>query len=117
MRLLHLDSLLNISNGRTGRVNIQDQCFATKQFDVDLGRATTQPQHQMKGRLLLDVVIRQGATVLQELLCPAKIRRCWSGGIPSLSWILAFTVSMESLDSTSRVMVLPVRVLTKICMI
>merc|ERR1712165_499075 len=62
---LVLDLCLDIVNG-VGCLDVQRDGLACQGLDKDL-HATTQAQHQVEGGLLLDVVIRKGASVLKLL--------------------------------------------------
>lgn len=63
--LLVLDLCLDIIN-RVRRLDLKSDCLSREGLDKDLHTAT-QAQHQVKGRLLLDVVIRKSAPVFELL--------------------------------------------------
>ncbi len=65
LTLLVLDLGLHVLN-RVGRLHLQRDGLARQGLDKDL-HATTQAQHQVQGALLLDVVVRQRAAILQLL--------------------------------------------------
>ncbi|KFW70321.1 hypothetical protein AS28_08317, partial [Pygoscelis adeliae] len=62
---LVLDLRLHILNGVTG-LNLESDGLASQGLHKDL-HATSQAQHKMQGGLLLDVVVRQGASIFQLL--------------------------------------------------
>src|SRR5579883_3679169 len=63
----HLDLLLDVLNGVRG-LDIEGDGLASQRLDEDLhAAATSQAQHQVQRALLLDVVVRQGAAILQLL--------------------------------------------------
>lgn len=66
----------------------------------------------MEGRLLLNVVVGEGATVLQD---SSPEEQDLLVGLDTLPvWIFCFTLSMVSFPSTSRVIVMLVGIATKI---
>ncbi|EOA98709.1 hypothetical protein Anapl_02640, partial [Anas platyrhynchos] len=74
--LFVLDFGLHILNSVTG-LNLEGDGLASQGFHKDL-HATSQAQHKVKSRLFLDVVVRQGATILQLLASedqPLLVRR------------------------------------------
>merc|ERR1712079_88355 len=109
--LLVLDLGLDILNG-VRWLHLQGDGLPSQRLDEDL-HTSSQPENQVEGGLLLDVVVRKSSSIFQLLSSKDQPLLVW--GDASLSWILALTFSMESDGSTSRVMVFPVSVLTKIC--
>ncbi|KAF7077754.1 hypothetical protein CFC21_082271 [Triticum aestivum] len=63
--LLVLDLRLHIVNGVRG-LHLQGDGLAGERLDENL-HASTKPEHQVEGGLLLDVVVSQGAAILELL--------------------------------------------------
>ena len=65
---------------------------------------------KMEGRLILDVIVRKCATIYQ---CEDESLWVWEGALLVLDLCLDDVDGIN--DSTSRVVVLPVKIPTKIC--
>merc|ERR1712093_267526 len=65
--LLVLNLGLNVIDG-VGRFNFKSNCLSSEGLHKDL-HTTTKTEDEMESGLLLDVVIRKGATVLELLAC------------------------------------------------
>ena len=73
--LLILNLGLDVFDGVRG-FNFKGDCLASERLNKDL-HATTETEHQVKGRLLLDVVVGKSATVLELLACKDQTLLVW----------------------------------------
>jgi len=77
--LLVLDLGLDVVDG-VGGLDVKSDCLSSQGLDKDL-HTSTQAQHQVEGGLLLDVVIRQSASVLQLLSSKDESLLVWRNAL------------------------------------
>ena len=87
--LLVLNLGLDILNG-VRRLHLQSDGLASQGLDKDL-HTSSQSQHKMEGRLLLDVVVRESSSILQLLASKDQPLLVW--GNPLLVLLIKKSIS------------------------
>merc|ERR1712122_463399 len=77
--LLVLDLGFDVFNGVRG-LNLQSDGLASQSLDKDL-HTSSQSQDQVKGRFLLDIVIRKGAAIFQLLASKDQTLLIWGNAL------------------------------------
>ena len=93
---LVLDLGLHVLDG-VGRLNFQGDGLAGERLDEDL-HTTTETEDQVKGRLLLDVVVRQGATILELFTSENETLLVWGNALLVLNLGLDVLNGVRGLD-------------------
>jgi hypothetical protein len=94
--LLVLDLGLHVVDG-VGRLNLQGDGLASEGLDEDL-HATTEPEHQVEGGLLLDVVVGKGAAILELLAGKDEALLVWRDAFLVLDLRLDIVDGVRRLD-------------------
>ena len=92
--LLVLDLGLDVVNG-VRRFYLEGDRLSGQGLDENL-HTSAKAKDEVKGRFLLDVVIRESSTIFKLL---AKMRRCWSGGM--LETMISVWHSSEGEDNVT----------------